>query len=311
MQRLFHRDTVPDTLRGGVIALGNFDGFHRGHQAVIGRAVHHARDDRRPVIVATFDPHPVRHFQPDAPPFRLTTLNQRQTLFTEAGADAMMVFAFDNELASTPAENFIEEILLERFGVAGVVTGNDFVFGKGRKGDVAMLAEYAQRHGFFTELAAPVNEGEAIISSSRIRDALKAGDCKTATRLLTRPFAIEGVVEHGAKQGRALGYPTANIQLGSYIRPKYGIYAVRGRLPDGQMLNGAANLGIRPSFDSPIELLEPYLFDFDGDLYGQTIAVELISFIREEARFDDLDALKAQMAEDCAEAERRLAHHML
>ncbi|MGP1353561.1 MAG: bifunctional riboflavin kinase/FAD synthetase [Parasphingopyxis sp.] len=311
MQRLFHRDTVPEDLRGGVIALGNFDGFHRGHQAVVGRAVHHAHDDKRPVIVATFDPHPVRHFQPDAPPFRLTTLDQREALFGEAGADAMMVFEFGDELAGTAAESFIEDILLDRFGVAGVVTGNDFVFGKGRKGDVVMLAEFAKSHGFFTEIAAPVNEGEAIISSSRIREALKAGDCETATHLLTRPFTIEGMVEHGAKNGRELGYPTANIRLGSYIRPKYGIYAVRGRLPDGRLLNGAANLGIRPSFDPPVELLEPHFFDFDGDLYGETIAVELVSFIRDEAKFDTLDALKAQMAEDCAEAERRLTRHVL
>ncbi|MEO1168095.1 MAG: bifunctional riboflavin kinase/FAD synthetase [Pseudomonadota bacterium] len=311
MQRLFHRDTVPDELRGGVIALGNFDGFHRGHQAVAARAVHHAHDDSRPIIIATFDPHPVRHFQPDAPPFRLTTLDQREELFGEAGADAMMVFEFGDELAGTAAESFIEDILLDRFGVAGVVTGNDFVFGKGRRGDVVMLAEFAKERGFFTEIAAPVNEGEAIVSSSRIRDALKAGDCETATHLLTRPFTIEGTVEHGAKQGRKLGYPTANIRLDSYIRPKYGIYAVRGRLPDGRTLNGAANLGIRPSFDPPTELLEPHFFDFDGDLYGQTIAVEMVSFIRAEAKFDSLDALKAQMAEDCAEAERRLTRHIL
>ena len=311
MQRLFHRDNVPEDLRGGVIALGNFDGFHRGHQAVVGRAVHHAHDDSRPVIVATFDPHPVRHFQPDASPFRLTTLAQREGLFREAGADAIMVFEFGEELAGTLAEDFIAEILLDRFGVAGVVTGNDFVFGKGRKGDVVMLAEYAKSRGFFTEIAAPVNEGEAIISSSRIREALKAGDCETAAHLLTRPFNIEGVVEHCTKRGRQLGYPTANIRLGSYIRPKYGIYAVRGRLPDGQTLNGAANLGIRPSFDPPVELLEPHFFDFNGNLYGETIEVALVSFIREEAKFETLEALKAQMAEDCAEAERRLMRHVL
>ncbi|NNC72533.1 MAG: bifunctional riboflavin kinase/FAD synthetase [Sphingomonadaceae bacterium] len=311
MQRLSHRDPFPADLRGGVIALGNFDGFHKGHQAVVGRAFHHARDENRPVIVATFDPHPVRHFKPDTPPFRLTTLDQREELFGEAGADAMLVFEFGDELAGTPAEDFIEKLLLERFDVAGVVTGNDFVFGKGRSGDVVMLAEFAVRHGFFTEIASPVNEDEEIVSSSRIRDALKAGEPETATRLLTRPFTIEGVVEHGAKQGRELGYPTANIRLGHYLRPKYGIYAVRGRLPDGRTLDGAANLGIRPSFDPPAELLEPYFFDFDGDLYGQKIAVELVSFIREEAKFDDLDALKAQMAKDCDEARRRLVRHVL
>jgi len=307
MQRFSHRDSVPGGLLGSVIALGNFDGFHQGHQAVVGRAVRHARDEKRPAIVATFDPHPVRHFQPDTPPFRLTSLDQRESLFAEAGADAMLVFGFGDELANTNAEDFIEKLLLDRFGVAGVVTGNDFVFGKGRKGDVVMLAEFAKARGFFTEIAAPVADGEEIVSSSRIRAALKAGDCEAATRLLTRPFTIQGVVEHGAKQGRKLGYPTANLRLGNYQRPKFGIYAVRGRLPDGRVLGGAANLGIRPSFDPPVELLEPYFFNFSGDLYGQTIAVELVSYIREEARFDDLDALKAQIDRDCDEAKERLA----
>ncbi|MBC2778520.1 bifunctional riboflavin kinase/FAD synthetase [Parasphingopyxis marina] len=311
MERLFHRHRVSDALRGAVIALGNFDGFHRGHQAVVGRAVRHAADEKRPVIVATFDPHPVRHFHPHVPPFRLTSLDQRERLFAEAGADAMMVFEFGDELANTTAGDFIEDILLDRFGVAGVVTGNDFIFGKGREGDVVMLAEQAQRHGFFTEIAAPVTDGEEIVSSSRIRDALKEGDCETATHLLTRPFTIEGIVEHGAKNGRALGYPTANLRLGAYIRPRYGIYAVRGRLPGGRTVDGAANLGIRPSFDPPEELLEPYFFDFSGDLYGQPIEVELVSYLRGEEKFDDLDALKAQMAKDCEEAERRLTRHRL
>lgn len=311
MERVFHHERLPEHLRGGVIALGNFDGFHKGHQAVAARAVHHAHDEKRPVIIATFDPHPVRHFKPDVPPVRLTTLDQRQELFGGAGADAMMVFAFGDELANTSAESFIEDILLERFGVAGVVTGNDFVFGKGRQGDVVMLAEYAKAHGFFTEITAPVDDAEEIVSSSRIREALQNGDCATATRLLTRPFTIQGEVVHGAKQGRDLGYPTANIELGAYLRPKYGIYAVRGRLPDGRTLDGAANLGIRPSFDPPSEWLEPYFFDFDGDLYGETIEVELIDFIRPEEKFDDLDALKAQMADDCAEARLRLKRHVL
>jgi riboflavin kinase/FMN adenylyltransferase len=308
MTRIIHSEVVPDALRGAVVALGNFDGFHRGHQAVVGRAVRHAKDDGRPAIVATFDPHPVRHFDPDAPPFRLTTLDQRERLFGNAGADAMLVFEFGPELATTSAESFIEDILIARFGVAGIVTGNDFVFGKGRRGDVMMLTEFAQRHGFFTEIAAPISDGDEIVSSSRIRDALKAGDCETAARLLTRPFAIEGVVEHGAKQGRDLGFPTANITLGSYVRPQYGIYAVRGRLPDGTALDGAANLGIRPTFDPPVELLEPHFFDFDGDLYGQTIAVELISFIRPEAKFESLDALRDQIAADCNVARERIAN---
>lgn len=311
MIRLHHSDEMPEALRGAVIALGNFDGFHKGHQAVVSRAVRHARDEGRPVIAATFDPHPVRHFQPDVPPFRLTTLDQRERLFAEAGADAMLVFEFGRELAETPAEDFIDRLLLDRFGVAGVVTGGDFVFGKGRKGDVMMLAEHALRRGFFTEIAAPVSDGDGIVSSSRIREALKAGDCETAARLLTRPFAIQGVVEHGAKNGRQLGFPTANLSLGSYLRPRYGVYAVRGRLPGGHVVGGAASLGIRPTFDPPIELFEPHFFDFSGDLYGQTIEVELISYLRPEEKFHDLEALKAQMDKDCTEAKHRLASHVL
>jgi riboflavin kinase/FMN adenylyltransferase len=218
----------------------------------------------------------------------------------------MLVFRFDAELASVTAEDFVAERLVRLIGAAGVVTGEDFTFGKGRGGNVEVLRTLGAEHGLSVDAVAPVGDGEPV-SSSRIREALEAGDCETATRLLTRPFAIEGVVEHGDKRGRAIGYPTANINLANYQRPHYGIYAVRGRLPDGRTLEGAANLGIRPSFHPPKELLEPYFFDFSGDLYGQTIEVELISFIRPEAKFDGLDALTRQMEQDCAEARRRLA----
>jgi riboflavin kinase/FMN adenylyltransferase len=306
MIRLDGHARIPDPLRGGVIALGNFDGFHAGHQAVVGRAVLHARDEGRPAIVATFDPHPVRFFKPDVPPFRLTTLDQRQELFAAAGADAMLVLPFDAALAGTTAEDFITGLLLDRYGAAGVVTGSDFVFGKGRGGDVVTLADHARRLGFFTEMVAPV-EDDAVISSSRIREALHAGDCATAARLLTRPFTVRGRVEHGDKNGRLLGFPTANIDMGNYLRPRYGIYAVTGRLPDGRELKGAANLGIRPSFDPPKELLEPHFFDFAEDLYGQEIDVAFHAFIRPEAKYDSMDALMAQIALDCDAARDLLA----
>ena len=306
MIRLDGHARILDPLRGGVIALGNFDGFHAGHQAVVGRAVRHAKDEGRPAIVATFDPHPVRFFKPDVPPFRLTTLDQRQELFAAAGADAMLVLPFDAALAGTTAEDFITGLLLDRYGAAGVVTGSDFVFGKGRGGDVVTLADHARRLGFFTEMVAPV-EDDAVISSSRIREALQAGDCATATRLLTRPFAVRGRVEHGDKNGRLLGFPTANIDMGNYLRPRYGIYAVTGRLPDGRELKGAANLGIRPSFDPPKELLEPHFFDFAEDLYGQDIDVAFHAFIRPEAKYDSMDALMAQIARDCDAAKSLLA----
>jgi len=307
MQRLDGGTAVPEALRGGIVALGNFDGFHKGHQAVVGRAVARARAEGRPALVATFDPHPVRHFRPDAPPFRLTSLDQRQRLFAAAGADAMIIFGFDGALAGTSAADFVSHRLLELIGAAGVVTGEDFTFGRGRGGNVEVLARLGASCGFSADAVGPVEEDGEPVSSSRIRNALKAGDCETAARLLTRPFAIEGNVEHGDKRGRTLGYPTANLSLGNYLRPRFGIYAVRGRLPGGEVLEGAASLGIRPTFDPPKELLEPYFFDFSGDLYGQTVEVELVSFLRPEEKFDSLEALKAQMEADCAEARRRLA----
>ena len=308
MIRLDGHARIEAPLRDGVIALGNFDGFHGGHQAVVGRAVRHARDEGRPAIVATFDPHPVRFFKPDAAPFRLTTLDQRQELFAAAGADAMLVLPFDAALAGTSAEDFISGLLLDRFGARGVVTGADFVFGKGRGGDVVALADHARRLGFFTEMVAPVDDADEVISSSRIRDALQHGDCATAARLLTRPFTVRGIVQHGDKNGRLLGFPTANIDMSNYLRPRYGIYAVTGRLPDGRVLKGAANLVIRPSFTPPKELLEPHFFDFAEDLYGQEIDVAFHAFLRPEAKFDGMDALMAQIAADCEDARDLLAH---
>ncbi len=307
MMRIGGDETVDGALRGGIVALGNFDGFHLGHQAVVGRAVALARAQGRPAIVATFDPHPVRYFKPDVPPFRLTSLDQRQRLFAGAGADAMLVFRFDAELAAVSAENYVIDRLIARLGAAGVVTGEDFTFGKGRGGNTRVLAETGNAHGLTVETVGPVDEGGETISSSRIRDALQAGDCVTATRLMTRPYAIQGVVQHGDKVGRTIGFPTANIDMADYLRPRYGIYAVRGRLSDGRVLGGAANLGVRPTFDPPKELLEPYFFDFSGDLYGQEIEVELHSFIRPEAKFDSLHALTAQMDRDCAQAKAILA----
>jgi riboflavin kinase/FMN adenylyltransferase len=306
--RLDHRDPIPTALRGAIIALGNFDGFHRGHQAVAGEAIGWARRERRrPVIIATFDPHPVRLFKPDAAPFRLTSLDQRQELFASAGADAMLVFHFDAELAATTAEDFVAKLLVERLGAAGVVTGEDFTFGKGRGGNVQVLAELGAPLGLGARAVGPVSEDGEVVSSSRIREALQAGDCATATRLLTRPFAVRGVVEHGDKNGRKLGFPTANVAMGSYLRPRYGIYAVTGGLPDGRVLKGAASMGVRPQFEPPKELLEPHFFDFAEDLYGQEVEVAFHHFLRPEAKFESLDALMAQMDRDCARARELLA----
>lgn len=305
--RLSAREIIPDALRGGIAALGNFDGFHLGHQAVAGEAIAQAKAAGKPAIIATFDPHPVRYFAPDTAPFRLTTLDQRQRLFEAAGADAMLVFEFDGELASTTAEDFIGKLLVERLSLSGVVTGEDFTFGKGRGGNIGVLKEFGSTCGLSSTAIGPVSDADGIISSSRIRDALQAGDCTIANRLLTRPFAIEGIVQHGDKNGRLLGYPTANIDIGNYLRPRYGVYAVTGRLADGRALKGAANIGIRPQFTPPKELLEPHFFDFAEEIYDQKLEVAFHDFLRGEAKFNSLDALKVQMAADCAKARDLLA----
>lgn len=307
--RIHATERMPDELRSAVVALGNFDGFHLGHQAVAGEAIKQARAAGRPAIIATFDPHPVRFFAPQAPWFRLTTLDQRQRLFEDAGADAMLVFDFDASLAATTAEDFIVKLLVERLGISAVVTGEDFTFGNRRGGNIDVLRELGAAHGLGSTAMGPVVDDGGVISSSRIREALQAGDCETATRLLTRPFAVEGVVQHGDKNGRLLGFPTANIDMGHYLRPRYGIYAVRGRLPDGRVLNGAANLGIRPTFDPPKELLEPHFLDFAEDLYGQKIEVEFHAFIRPEAKFDSMEGLRLQMWSDCETARALLDNY--
>ncbi len=308
MQRLTLDEPVPDRFRGAVVALGNFDGFHLGHQAVVSRAVSLGFHQRRPVIVATFDPHPVRFFKPDLPPFRLTSLDQRERLFAHAGADAMLVFRFDADLAATSAEDFVTEILAQRIGAAAVVTGEDFTFGRGRTGNVELLKDLGAQHDIQAEAVGSVLAEGVRVSSGLVREALAAGDPGTATRLLTRPFAIEAEVQRGdGRGGRELGCPTANLTLGKYQRPKYGIYSVRVRLDEETEYPGVASFGVRPTFEPPVELLEAHLFDFEGDLYGRTIEVALHQYIRPEWKFDSMEALAEQMQEDADAARRLLA----
>jgi riboflavin kinase/FMN adenylyltransferase len=306
MIRLDHRQPIPEQLHGAILALGNFDGFHQGHQAVVSAAARWAREAGRPAIVATFDPHPVRYFRPDIEAFRLTTLDQREQLFAEAGADAMLVFHFDASIAGMPAERWVGDMIHAHMHTAGVMTGEDFTFGKGRSGNAESLRQLGGPFDIEARNVPAVHDSEGPISSSRIRDALKEGDCATSRRLLTRPFAIRGVVQHGDKRGRTIGFPTANLDMSSYLRPRFGIYAVTGRLADGRILNGAANIGIRPTFDPPQELLEPFFFDFDEELYGQEIEVAFHHFLRPEAKFESLEALTAQMTSDCLRAKELL-----
>lgn len=305
MERVTNGAILPERFRGGVAALGNFDGFHVGHQAVVGRALALAQARGVPALIASFTPHPARLFKPELPPFALTMVSQRLDLIGAVGIDAAVMIPFTRELAALSAATFVEQWLVRRLGLTGVVTGGDFTFGEGRSGDVAQLAALGEKHGFTAEVVQPVTDGGGVISSTRIRALLRAADPQGAAALLTRPFTVRGVVEHGAKLGRTLGFPTANLRLGDYQRPAYGVYAVMVRLPGGVRVKGVANLGIRPMIEPPEELLETWLIDWSGDLYGKTIEVELVAYLRPELKLDGLEALKAQIAAD-AEAAKAL-----
>ena len=297
---------LPAQLRGGIVALGNFDGFHAGHQAVVGAARDWAHKLGRPALVASFDPHPARLFQPSSPPFSLSTIAQRAHWLETFGMDGAVVMPFDRALAALSAEEFVDQWLFTRLGVAGVVTGGDFTFGKSRSGDVGELARLGLASGYAARVVDAVADGAGTISSTRIRAALRAGQPGAAAQMLTRPFMIEGVVEHGAKLGRTIGFPTANMVLGDYVRPAYGVYAVRVILPDGSRVPGVANLGIRPMIEPALELLETWLIDWSGDLYGQVLRVELIAYLRPEMKLAGLDALQAQIAADVVAARKIL-----
>ncbi|WP_372917504.1 bifunctional riboflavin kinase/FAD synthetase [Sandarakinorhabdus sp.] len=298
-------DALPAHLRGGIAALGNFDGFHAGHQAVVSAARDWARKLGRPALVASFDPHPARLFQPDLPPFSLSTISQRGEWLSAFGMDSAVVMPFTRALAALTAEEFVDEWLVTRLGVAGVVTGGDFTFGRGRSGSVTDLSRLGLDNGFAARVVNAVQDDAGTISSTRIRSFLRDGRPGMAADLLTRPFSIRGVVEHGAKLGRTLGFPTANMVLGDYVRPAYGVYAVQVVLPSGERVDGVANLGIRPMIEPRLELLETWLMDWSGDLYGQTLDVELVAYLRPEMKLNGLEALKAQIAAD-ANAARRI-----
>ena len=297
--------------RGAVVAIGNFDGVHRGHQAVLARARDLAKDAGAPFGVVTFEPHPRRFFRPDLAPFRLTEAPAKRRLVAALGAALYYELAFDAALASLPAERFVADVLAGGLGVRHVVVGDGFVFGKGRAGTLRLLQAEAARHGFGVSAVSPVaDESGVAFSSSRVRAHLAEGRPGEAAALLGRHFAIEGLVAAGDKRGRTIGFPTANLDLGDHVRPAFGVYAVRGHLPEdgaGGALPGVANLGLRPTIGDGRVLLETHLFDFAGDLYGRRLAVELVAHLRPERKFAGLDALKAQIALDGARAREILA----
>jgi len=299
---------LPDGLRGAAVAIGAFDGVHRGHQAVIANAREAAGRIGAPLAVVSFDPHPRRWFQPDAAPFRLMTLGQMARALAPLGVDTLYLLPFDADMAAMSEEAFAREVLAGGLGIRHAAVGFDFTYGKGRTGSPEALRRHGESLGFTVGLTDRVDDPDGLkLSSSAVREALKAGDMARATAILGRPFAIEGEVVHGDKRGRTIGVPTANIRMGDYMRPAYGVYATRTRLPDGRIVDGVANLGVRPMYELPEPLLEVWLFDFDEDLYGQTVETELIAFLRGEMAFDSLDALKVRIDADAAAARAALS----
>ena len=297
---------VPEALRGGAIAIGNFDGVHRGHQAVLALTREWAGKAGGPAGALLFDPHPRELFEPDKPLFRLTPLPYRLRLLGALGLDLALTLTFDRALAGMSAEDFVGEVLVGGLGVRHVIVGYDFSFGRGRAGNPALLATMGERLGFAaTALPAVNSAGGTAFSSSRIRQLLREGDVGEAARHLGHWWRVIGPVVSGAGRGAGLGFPTANLALPPGFALKHGIYAARVHSAQG-CHKGAAYFGTRPTFDNGRPLLETFLFDFDGDLYGQEIQVEMIARLRDDQAFAGLEALKAQMAEDCRQAGRIL-----
>ncbi len=301
------RDLVPSQ-RGAAAAVGAFDGVHRGHQAVIGAARQAAERLSAPLAVVTFEPHPRRWFQPEAAPFRLMSLAQMAHALDDQGVDRLHVLPFDAEMAAMTDEAFARDVLSGGLGLCHAAVGFDFTYGKGRTGSAEGLLRIGQDLGFSVSVTGRMDDASGLkLSSSAVREALAAGDMARATRILGRPFAIEGEVVHGDKRGRTIGVPTANVRMGDYMRPAYGVFATRTRLADGRWIDGVANLGVRPMFETPEPLLEVWLFDFTGDLYGQVVETRLIERLRGEMAFDSLDALKVQIDADAQAARAVLA----
>ena len=302
------RDTTPATAipKGSVVAMGNFDGVHLGHRAVIAAALEMGRMHRRPALAVTFEPHPRRFFSPTTPQFRLTDETAKLRLLAGMGLDGAVIMTFDKKRAGTSAQGFIHHDLIERLGISGIVVGYDFHFGKGRVGSPSLLVNEAPRLGIEVDVQPHVDIDERPVSSSAIRVALAEGQIADATAMLGGPWFVTGEVVHGEKRGRELGYPTANIRLDGNCALKHGIYAVRVGRGD-RRFDGVASFGRRPTFDNGAPLLEIFLFDFNDDLYGAVLDVAFIDFIREEQKFDSAAALVRQMDDDSARARAALA----
>jgi len=293
--------------RGAAVALGNFDGVHLGHQQVINDARTAAVGLGAPLGVISFEPHARMHFHPEDPPFRLMNARQLARTVAALGADQLYLLPFGVEMANFTDRQFVEDVLVAGLGVRHVAVGFDITFGAGRTGDPEAMLRYGVEMGFSVSVAKPVGDGGGKISSSTIRDSLREGRPELARKMMGRPFAIEGVVEKGRQLGRQLGFPTANVPLVDYVAPRFGVYATRTRLADGRELGGVANIGVNPTTGLVEPRLEVWLFDFDEDIYGETIETDLVAFLRPEEKFSSIDAMVEVIHQDAAQARAILA----
>jgi riboflavin kinase/FMN adenylyltransferase len=293
---------LSDADKGASVALGNFDGVHLGHQAVIADAAKRALALGAPLGVISFEPHARMHFEPDAPPFRVMNPNQLARTVAALGADILYLLPFGAEMAAFSDRDFVAEVLVAGLGVRHVAIGFDVTFGKGRTGDPESMRRYGEEFGFTVSVAEKVEDGGGKISSSAVREALRAGRPDLAAAIMGRPFAIEGLVQKGRQLGRQLGFPTANVPLGDYVAPKLGVYATRTRLADGRTFGGVANVGVNPTTGIVDARLEVWLFDFDEDIYGEVIETDLVAFLRPEEKFATIDAMVEQIRRDEQEA---------
>ncbi len=299
-------DPLPAALARPVLAIGNFDGVHRGHQAVFATARTMATAAGVPALALTFEPHPRTFFNPQSAPFRLTPETSKLEQVAASGLAGAIVLPFDASLATMEPEAFVRDILVKRYGVSGVAVGFDFHFGRARAGSPAFLEGAGRRHGFAVQVVDPLRDEDDPISSTAIRKALASGQVGHAAHMLGRPFFLSAEVRHGDKRGRTIGFPTANLLVPGGIELAFGIYAVRVITAKGRF-DGVANYGRRPTFDNGAPLLEVHIFDFEGDLYGQTIGVEFHAYLRPELKFSGIDALVAQIADDARRARAVLA----
>lgn len=307
MTVLSDSENIPDEARQSVVVIGNFDGLHKGHQAVIECAKAIARKKNTNVTVLTFEPHPVSVLRPETKPYRLTNSHTKITLLQNEGVDYILPLPFTRELASLSAEAFITDIIIRKLNPVHIVTGYNFEFGHQRSGNTETLRTLSQRHEFGYTAVGAVS-GEALYSSSAVRQHLKEGEVAQAIDILGHPPSLHGVVIKGESRGKAIGFPTANIELGEFHRPRYGVYAIRAYCDAlNASWNGVANIGIQPTFDMERELLEVHLFECNEPLYNKALLVELYAFIRPEKAFNSLDELKQAIAQDCVIAKETFA----